>query len=104
MFGLNVLVQLVGVVVAVYIAVTHSVKKGVTLVVIVGVLHFLISRLSNGLMLLHQKTMSEDELRRVAGFEIPGMSVVPPLWRTISTACGVLFFCAATFVIWLFVS
>lgn len=103
MFTLNMLVQLVGIVVAVYLAFTRSFAQGVGLAVIVGGLHAVMSKLANLPMLAHQKTLSEDEQQQILGYGVPALGVgAPPLWNTIATVCGVLYFCMATFTIWFF--
>ena len=102
MFALNLLVQIAGLIAALYIAFTRSLGRGVLLWAVVSGLHFLVSKLSSGLMLIHQKTLSKWELQQLAGFGVPELSVVPRVWRTIATACGMLYFCLAIAAIWLF--
>jgi len=105
MFVLNTIVQLASVFAAIYIAFTRSFSRAVALAVIVFVAHVLASKLANLLMLVHQKTLSEHELQQIAGWGFPELSVgVPPIWRIISTVCGLLFFCVAVAAIWFFVS
>ncbi len=105
MLILNTLVQLVGLGGAIYLAFSRSLFRGVLLLVIVGVLHFVVSQLSNLLMFLHQKTLSEEKLRDLTWrARIEGLAAAPVAWRTINTACGVLFFCLAAGTIWLFLN
>ncbi|MDP2178301.1 hypothetical protein [Methylicorpusculum sp.] len=105
MFILNTLIQLVGVVAGIYIAITESIGKGVLLVVIVLVMHAIFTQLSNFLMYLHQKTLAKEDLHHMALMAQIGRGneAAPVAWKVISYTCGVLFFVSASIVIYLFV-
>jgi hypothetical protein len=104
MFVLSTLVQIIGLAAAAYVAFTQAVFSGIRLAAVVIGMHWAFSQLANILMLAHQKTLSEDELRQIAGYGIPGLAVEPPMWRTIATVCGCLYLCAASAAIWLFLA
>jgi hypothetical protein len=96
------LVQVWGLVAAVIVAFNHGVLRAVALVVLVGVMHWVFSKVSNGLMLFHQRTMSTEDLRGVQSMAYLG--VTPKPWRVIATVCGVLFFVSANAVILMFLT
>ena len=105
MFILNTLVQLVAIIVGIYIAFSDSFGKGVLLVIIVLVMHAVFTQLSNFLMYLHQKTMSETDLQTIVDFSMTGRAdaVQPTAWKIIANICGVLFIISASYVIYLFI-
>lgn len=96
---LNLLVQFVAIAVAIYVAIMSKFSFAVQLLVLVGVGHWLAMKLSNGLMWLHQKTMSPAELSQLMLVQYGGAA--PRLWGWIATAVGIvylLFACEA--ILW----
>ena len=103
MATLNMLVQLVGICAGLYLMFSRSFGVGAALIAVVAVGHFAFMQLSNLLMLVHQKSMREEELRELAAWARFGAET-PPAWRAIATACGVAYIATVVGAIWYFVS
>jgi hypothetical protein len=105
MFILNSLVQIWAFIAAIIVAFNHGVLRAIALVAVVGAMHFVFSKLSNGLMYLHQKTMMRpDELQALGLMALLCGRVRPRPWTVIATVCGLLFFVCANAVILLFLN
>lgn len=104
MAGLNVLVQLIGIVASIYLMVADSFSRGVALFVIVAGGHYGFTALSNALMYLHQKTMREDEIRELAFVArySDDIADIPLAWKAIAWGCGLLYCSIAGYSIWYF--
>jgi flagellar motor component MotA len=91
--------------VGIYLVFAHSFLRGLAIVALVGVLHFVTSKVADGLMLLRQKTMPEEELQAYAlGWQFGRRGAVPPAFGRIATVCGLVFFCSAVGLIWYFLT
>lgn len=107
MAALNLLVQLVGIIAGLYLMVSRSFGEGVALVALIAGGHLAFTKLSELLMLVHQKMLPADEVRElqlrayVGQFGDPA-ETTPPAWKAIATVCGCLYFCAACGAIWYF--
>lgn len=100
--GLNLLVQVIGIISGIYLMASESLGKGALLLVIVVGGHYGFTALSNILMFLHQRTMGQDELRELA-FAVrygDGPGSVPLAWKIIAWVCGLLYLNIASYSIW----
>jgi hypothetical protein len=109
MAALSMLVQIVGLCVAVYLAFSRSFVQGLTLAVVIMVAHFVCSKLSNFLMYIHQKSLTEEELADLAHraqqaqfLGIGANDAAPTAWKMIANGCAVLYLCFSAAVIWFF--
>jgi len=102
MAALNLLVQIIGICVGVYLAISRSLFKGIALVAIVVIGHLAFSKLANLFMLFHQKRLSENELHALQLQAQLGNAAVPHAWTAIGLACGFTYFCISVTAICLF--
>lgn len=101
---LSLLVQIAGICSGAYILLTQSFARGIALIAIVGLGHIVFTKLSNYLMLAHQRTMSEDELHELQVDALFGTAAVPAAWTRIATICGLLYCGLVIVSIWLLVT
>lgn len=66
MFVLNTIVQVWAVIAGIIVVFKDGLLKGIALIASVFVLHFLTSAATNGILYLHQKTLSQEELRNMS--------------------------------------
>ena len=100
---LSLLAQVCGIGVALYLAFTKSMSRGVILCVIIWAGHIAFTNFANLLMLLHQRSLSSDakqELQLRAQYE--GLSATPSLWKHIANVCGALYIGLVGAAIWYF--
>ena len=104
MAGLNVVVQVIGIIASIYLMVSDSFSRGAALFVIVVGGHYGFTALSNALMYLHQKTMRKDEVRELAFIArySDDSADIPLAWKAIAWGCGLLYFSIAAYSIWYF--
>lgn len=86
----SLLVQVASIIAGIYIAYEGSVLKGIGLAVLVWALHLVFSRLSSGLMLLHQtKIMNPLERAMLEADFARGVAArAPEFWGRIAAFCG----------------
>lgn len=103
---INMLVQLVGCCVGIYLMFARGFGIGVGLIALILIGHFLFRQLSDALMLIHQKRMSQDELHNFTFRARFGGSFneAPAAWKAIAYVCGSAYFILAVGAIWLFLS
>jgi hypothetical protein len=101
LFVLNLMVQLWGVIAGLIVWARHGFTRGLSLVIVVSVLHWLFTKLSMGLTYIHQKTiLSQEQAETMACMGQLGMPVpLPTAWKLISGTCGLLFFGVANLII-----
>ena len=98
----SLLAQLVGLGVAIYLMFTRSFTIGLGLVAAVSLGHFVFTKLSNGLMSIHQRTLSTEarhdlELRALSGSHL---GTVPRAWSRIASFCAALYVAFVVAVVW----
>ncbi len=101
---LNMVVQFIAFGAGIYIAFSDSISRGLALIVLVIISHFFFSFLSNKLIHIHQKTLPEEELKRLMFVVQVGSEkeIRKPLWTMIATSCGLLFLASASALIYNF--
>ncbi|MBI3523754.1 MAG: hypothetical protein HY066_04390 [Betaproteobacteria bacterium] len=104
MAAINLLVQTVGIAVALYLAFFRNFYSALALVFIVGIGHFIFMKISNGLMKMHQKTLSVEQLRELELQAISGNGneAAPAAWRWIATTCGAAYVAIVLSAVWYF--
>ena len=105
LFLLNTLVQICGVVAGIVLIFKKSYFEGLGLIAIVLLLHALFSAMCNGVMFLHQKTIREDQLRRMTALAQLGCvkEAMPKAWKFITWIFAVSYFVVANLIICWFV-
>jgi len=98
----SLLAQVVGICIAIYLMFSKSFSTGFILLAIVGIGHFAASKLANALMLVHQRTLSDEDRRSLELHALSGMQVgeTPKAWSHIASACAVLYIAAVTAAAW----
>ena len=101
---LNLLIQVIGICVAVYLMFTRGFAVGLALGAIIAIGHSLFTKFADFLMLTHQKRMPEEQLHELAlrARFGGGASDIPSAWKVIATTCGVAYFLIAASAIWFF--
>lgn len=106
MAAISMLVQLVAAVCGIYLMISETFWTGAALIVFVVVMHFVFSALTNFALYIHQKTMSEDKLEGFAFMVNIGLAneAAPKSWHIITNISAVLFWLAASGVIFWFLA
>jgi hypothetical protein len=101
---LSLLVQIASIIAGIYIAYSDSILRGITLVLIVSVMHWIFYKIATGLAYFHQLTLSESDKMGIAVENLltQGTSGNPLLWKIIAYICCLFFVVSATAIIYWF--
>jgi hypothetical protein len=98
---LNLLLQFASVVAGGYVALRYRFWSGAALITAVQVWHWLLHRISNGLMWLHARRMSYAEQRLLLlRKDLYGLTAAPLAWVRISKVCGWVFLTGSSAALW----
>lgn len=90
MGALNFLAQIIGICVAIYIGFTYGAGGGASLFLIVAVGHFALTKISNFLMFIHQRSLSQEQQREIfLRAQIEGAAFAAPAFWATSPQCVV---------------